>query len=163
LLLIALAVQGCGYRFSVASGELPGGGKRLIVPIASHRGVEPWMAIHFTRALRAEAERAGLVLVEPGAEGAPALQARLDEARAVPRGVAVYGGNFRAREQEVTMRVELTLSGDGQPARKFALQDRASYLSAPDLRGTEANRQLAARRVLDGLARQAVERISRGF
>ena len=154
---------GCGYRFSVASGELPGGGKRLAVPMASHRGAEPWMAVHFTQALRAEAQRAGLALVDAEAEGVPVLEARLDEAKAVPRGVAVFGGSFRAREQEVTMRVEFSLSADGRPERKFALRERASYLSAPDLRGTEANRQLAARRVLDGLARKAVERISRGF
>ncbi len=162
-MLLAVAAAGCGYTFSVAAGELPGGGRRLVVPVATQRGAEPWMAVHFTQALRAQAERAGLVLVDAGADGAQVLRARLDEARAMPIAVANYGGRFRAREQEVDVRIELKLSGGGQPAREFVVRDRMSYLSAPDLRGTEANRQLAARRLLDALARQAVDRLARGF
>lgn len=154
---------GCGYSFSVASGELPGGGRRLIVPVAKHRGAEPWMAVHFTQALRAQADRAGLEIVDADAEGAQVLKARLDEARALPRGVANYGGRFRAREQEVDVRIELELSGGEQPPRHFVVRDRMSYLSAPDLRGTEANRQLTTRKLLDKLARQAIERLARGF
>lgn len=61
------------------------------------------------------------------------------------------------------MRIEFELNEGGQAPRRFALSDRHSYLSAPDLRGTEANRQLALRRLLDGLARKAVERLAKGF
>lgn len=163
--MIAALAVGCGYRFSVATGELPGGGRRLVIPQAAQRGAEPWMAVHFTRVLRAEAESAGLRLVDPeaGEDEQPVFKARLAEAVAVPRGVAMFGGSFRAREQEVAVRVEFELAGGGQAPRRFVLSDRQSYLSAPDLRGTEANRQLALRRLLDRLARQAVERLARGF
>jgi len=163
LAALVWASAGCGYRFSVATGRLPGGGTRLAIPPARHRGAEPWPAVHFTRALRAEAERAGLELVEAGAGGVPVLKARLGDALAVPRGVALYGGSYRAREQEVALKIELELEGDGPSPRRFSLSDRVSYLSAPDLRGTEANRQLALRRLLDRLARRAVERLARGF
>jgi hypothetical protein len=77
--------------------------------------------------------------------------------------VAVFGGRFRAREQEVVVRVELVLRLPTEGDLELELSDRESYLSAPDIRGTEANRQLALKRVLDRMAEEGVERISRRF
>ena len=46
---------------------------------------------------------------------------------------------------------------------ELKLSDRESYLSAPDIRGTEANRQLALQRLWERMAEEGIERISRGF
>ena len=89
--------------------------------------------------------------------------ARVVSIRAVPRGVAVSGGRFRAREQEVVVRVELVLRLPAEDDLELKLSDRESYLSAPDIRGTEANRQLALQRVWERIAVEGIERISRGF
>jgi hypothetical protein len=77
--------------------------------------------------------------------------------------VAVFGGRFRAREQEVVVQVEMKLRLPSADDMEIKLSDRESYLSAQDIRGTEANRQLALQRVFQRMAEEAIERISRGF
>jgi hypothetical protein len=72
-------------------------------------------------------------------------------------------GGFAAREQEVIVRVTIELKIASGENSELVLSDRESYLSAPDLRGTEANRQLALRRVLERLARDAMDRLTRRF
>jgi len=112
-----------------------------------------------TTAMRRQATQAGLSL--SNSVDAPVLFVRVLRISAIPRGVALAGGSFRTREQEVVVRIELEIKRP-EPW-KVAISDRESYLSAPDLRGTEANRLLALQRVLTRLAQQAIERLSRGF
>ncbi len=129
--------------------------------MAGNRTVEGWCAAHLTRALRVEAGRSGLEVVF--GDEVPVLESRVEWVRAVPRAVAVAGGRYRTREQEVLVRVELDLRRAGKRVWGLALTGKESYLSAPDLRGTEANRQMAMRTVLDRLAVRAIERLARGF
>jgi hypothetical protein len=160
LLLGGLALGGCGYRFATGEARLADGGRRLAIPLAEHRTTEAWPAAHFTRMLRREAARAGLQLIpaDRAGDGCPALWSRVLAAEAVPRAVAVRGGRYRTREQEVRVVVEMALRGRAAAAQPWRLDERVSYLSAPDLRGTEANRQQAVRRALARLARRAGDR-----
>ena len=93
--------------------------------------------------------------------GTARLRSKVASILSVPRGVSGIG--FSARESEVIVRVEFELTMASGEKLKVALSERESYLSAPDLRGTEANRQLALRRVLKRLAREGIDRMTRNF
>lgn len=161
VLLVGLLAPGCGYHFSAGGGRLPGGGRALIIELAENQTTEPAAGAWLTRGLRREADRAGLVAA--GHEQAARLSSRVLSVVAVPRGVSMHGGRFRAREQEVVVRVSLALEQAGGARRSFRLVERESYLSAPDLRGTETNRQLALQRALARLARRGIDRLTRSF
>lgn len=152
----------CGYHFSVGAGSLPSGGQQLAIGLADNRNVEGWTAAEFTAGLRIAAERVGLLVVDDDGS-APCLHARVVYTRVVPRGVAALGGSYRTREQEVIVRVELSLVEGGKQTWETAVSDRQSFLSAPDLRGTEANRQMATRAVLQRVAERSIERLTRNF
>lgn len=162
ILLLVLGAAGCGYRFSAGAGRLPDGGQRLCIPQAENLTTEGRASVQLTAALRQQAADRGLELVGE-ASGAAVMQAKVVSITAVPRGVAVFGGRFRAREQEVVVQVEMRLSLPSAEDVVINLSDRESYLSAQDIRGTEANRQLALQRVFKRVAEEGIERISRGF
>jgi len=162
ILLLVLGIAGCGYRFSAGDGRLLEGGRRLCIPHAENLTTEGRAAAQLTEALRRQAADRGLELVGD-ADGAAVMQSRVVSIKAVPRGVAVFGGRFRAREQEVVVRVEMKLVSPSADDVEINLSDRESYLSAQDIRGTEANRQLALQRVFQRMAEEGIERISRGF
>jgi hypothetical protein len=156
-----MVLLACGYRFGVGTGQLPDGGRRLSIEVAENLTTDAWAGAWLTEGLRREAIRAGLEVVY-GAD-APHLDARVVFAEPIPRGVAVHAGRFRAREQELVVKVELAFRHSTGHQNSFALDARESYLSAPDLRGTEANRLLALRKALDRLSRDAIDRLSRSF
>lgn len=160
ILLLIASAPSCGYRFTAGAGRLPDGGRRLCIPPAENLTTDAQASAYFTAALRRQAADSGLEVV---GEAPAVVNAKVVSIQAVPRGVAIYGGRFRAREQEVVVRVELALRLPSGADVELKLSDREGYLSAPDIRGTEANRQLALERVLDRMAEEAVERISRGF
>jgi outer membrane lipopolysaccharide assembly protein LptE/RlpB len=162
IFLVVLATAGCGYRFSAGTGQLPDGGRRLCIPQAENLTTEGRASAQLTAALRRRAADRGLELVGEVADTA-VMRARVTSIKAVPRGVAVFGGRFRAREQEVVVQVEMKLSLPSAEEIEIKLNDRESYLSAQDIRGTEANRQLALQRVFQRMAEEGIERISRGF
>lgn len=162
ILLLVLGVAGCGYRFSAGGGRLPDGGRRLCIPVAENLTTEGRASAQFTAALRRQAADRGLELVGEASDAA-VMQARVVSIQAVPRGVSVFGGRFRAREQEVVVQVEMKLLLPSADSLEIKLDDRESYLSAQDIRGTEANRQLALQRVFQRMAEEGIERISRGF
>jgi hypothetical protein len=158
LALAAALATGCGYRLGGGVGL-----QRLSVPPVENRTPEAWAGAHLSGALRLEVERLGLALASPGE--AFSLWVRLVSIEAVPRALAVAAGVFAAREQEVRVRIEARLHdpagvAQGDPLR---LDERESYLSAPDLRGTQANLNMAARLVLERLAARATERLLRRF
>ncbi len=105
--------------------------------------------------------RVGLRL--SGSSAAPRLLARLLSVKSVPRSVATYGGAFHTREQEVQVRLELKLDDGRAGAFMQVLDGREGYLSAPDLRGTIANRDLALRRLLLRLAHDGIDSLTRTF
>jgi hypothetical protein len=158
---LALLLVSCGYRFTAGEGRLPDGSRQISIPMAGNLTSEATVGAWLTSALRTEARRAGLEL--SGETNVPKLVAKVVRVEAIPRGVAVFGGRYRTREQEVVVEVEMRVEFSTSPPWLVRLTDRESYLSAPDLRGTEANRASALRLVLDRVAQSGVERLSRGF
>lgn len=161
LLLGALLLPACGYHFSVGTGRLPDGNRELVIEQAHNLTAEASAGAWLVAGLRREAARAGLVVAD--SDKAARLKPRVVSISAIPRGVSTFGGSFAAREQEVVARIELQVSLSSGEKLDVKLSDRQSYLSAPDLRGTEANRQLALRRVIDRLARDGIDRLTRSF
>jgi outer membrane lipopolysaccharide assembly protein LptE/RlpB len=160
-LLGALLLPACGYHFSVGTGRLPDGNQELVIEQAQNLTAEASAGAWLVAGLRREAARAGLKVGE--SNRAARLQPRVLSITAIPRGVSVFSGGFSAREQEVVARIELQVSLSSGEKLEMTLSDRQSYLSAPDLRGTEANRQLALRRVIDRLASDGIDRLTRSF
>jgi hypothetical protein len=113
----------------------------------------------FTAALRDAAWRAGLTVSGEGAQ----LQGTILSIIAVPRGVALFDGQFRSREQEIIVEVKLRLDEQKQPPWERVLVERVSYLSGPDLRDSEANRLLALRTALRRLADRGIDALVRKF
>ena len=151
--------SGCGYHFSVGSGRLPDGNQEIAIEQAHNLTGEASAGAWLVAGLRREAARAGLVVTD---SSEARLHSRVASVLAVPRGVSSAVG-FSAREQQVIVRVEIEVILASGEKHKLPLSDRESYLSAPDLRGTEANRQLALRRVISRLARDGIDRLTRSF
>ena len=151
---------GCGYHFSVKQGKLSDGSQSLSIPIIQNQTVEGWTTTILTQQLRENALANGLRLME---KGTPRLQAHLVSIKATPRSVATQGGLFQTKEQQVAVRLHMELKLRNGTKHSFALFDKESYLSTSDIRGTQANRQVAVEGLLAKLAQRAVERISRNF
>ncbi len=157
----AWLLASCGYHFTAGAGRLPDGSRDLSIPQAANLTSEAALGAHITKSLRDEAVRAGLRLT--GSSTAPRLLARLLSVKSVPRSVVAYGGAFHTREQEVQVRLELELNDGSTSAFKQVFSGRESYLSAPDLRGTIANRDLALRRLLSRLVHDGIDSLTRTF
>ena len=151
---------GCGYHFTVKQGKLSDGSQSLFIPIIQNQTIEGWTTPILTQELRKNALANGLQLME---KGAPTLHAQLVSIKATPRSVATQGGLFQTKEQQVVVRLKMELKLRNGTKHSFALFDKESYLSTSDIRGTQANRQVAVEGLLAKLAQKAVERISRSF
>ena len=159
LLMGLLWLEACGYSLRTSAGRLPDGSQAIAIPLAEDQSAEAGAGAELSSLLREEARRRGLGLVS----GAAQLQARIRQVDARPRAVALAAGRFRAREQEVTIKVDFELKLKDGRNLPFSLSERASYLSAPDLRNTLANRHLALQQAMERIAQSAIERISRDF
>ncbi len=115
-----------------------------------------------TQALRGQAIQSGLVVVD-SAEDTSRLEAELLSVHSNPRGVSINAGRFRAQEQEVVVKVSLVFSTVGGDKSQVSLEERESYLSAPDLTGTETNRMTALKRAVQRLAETGMDRIATVF
>jgi hypothetical protein len=145
----------------VGEGRLADGSRALHVPVADNQTLFADSTVTLTEALREEARRAGLRLVLDGE--APTLQACLKTIVVVPRAVGLVSGRFHARQEEVVVEVWLKLALPGRPAHERTYRERESFLAASDLRGTEANRDLAVRRALTRLARTGIDALAGEF
>lgn len=123
------------------------------------------MVALLTRELREQAHEAGLTCPadHDSEKNIPALLSSIRSIESIPRGVAVYAGRYRTREQEVVFKVRFTLRMQNTKEQAWTLSERVSYLSAPDIRGTEANRQVAIRTAVGRLARKVVDSLAKGF
>lgn len=155
-----MLAAGCGYRVVTGRASLPGGGRHLVIGQAVNLSSEPAAGAWLTEALRLRAGRAGLDVAAAGP--GPRLRVRLREVSARPLAVSLVGGRYRARQQVVEARIDVDLLQGRQVLGRCRLQERESYLSAPDLRGGEANRQVALRRVFSRLARKTLECVLEG-
>jgi hypothetical protein len=161
-LLLGILLPACGYRFTAGEGRLANGSSRVVLPVADNRTTEVSAGPFFTEVLRSEAERRGLRVVDAGG-GDCVLTSRVVSISSLPRGVAMRGGQFLTREEQLNVRVEFLLKFPDGQENAFSLEAEESYLAALDLRGTLANRELAWKRAMKKLSQRGIETIARGF
>jgi len=159
-LLLVLLALGCGYRVVTGRAVLPGGGRQLVIGQVVNLSSEPAAGAWLTEALHRQAGRAGLEVAASGR--GPRLRVRLRDVSARPLAVSLVGGRYRARQQVVEAGIQVELLEGQQLLSRCRLHEQESYLSAPDLRGGEANRQVALRRVFERLARRSLECLLEG-
>ena len=109
--------------------------------------------------LRREAGRRGLKL---DAAARNLLEAQLVKVETLVDAATLVGGRYSSRLQRLLVRVDFRLHREGRVVWEKRLEEGESYLAAPDLRGTEANRQAALSAALERLAEDVLGQIA-GF
>jgi hypothetical protein len=150
-------VAACGYRLAAGQARLADGEDALwLAPVGNHT-MEPQAAMLLAASLRREAGRRGLKL---DAAAQNVLEARLMKVEALVDAATLAGGRYSSRLQRLLVRVDFRLRRGGRLVWEKRLEESESYLAAPDLRGTEANRQAALCAVLERLAEEALGQIA---
>ena len=153
-----LLLCGCGYRFVTGQASLPDGGRVLAIPQAKNETTEPAAGALLVEALRREAERAGL---QVQGEAAAVLQARVVRLESLVESATMLGGRYHSRQQRLLLVADFVLRrGSAAPLWRERLSESVRYLSAPDLRGSEANRQVALRDAVGRMAREVFQQLT---
>lgn len=152
VLLVLVALPGCGYQL-VAAGRDLGGIRSMAIETPRNDSFEPGLEFVVADALRRELLRRGGVDLS----GDP------DEADLVVSGsvrpLEVAAGSFSSvvlvLEYEVTLTLELAArrrDGSELPVDERALRESERFLSSADLEAERKNRQEALRRLAQVLA-----------
>ncbi|MFZ5439693.1 MAG: LPS assembly lipoprotein LptE [Myxococcota bacterium] len=155
LLVVSVALAaGCGYRFTAPGSELVGGLRSVHVPMFDNRTAEPGAELVFTRAARAQLERAGR-LGDANAEGT-----------LVGSIVAVSGGPFlssaafgRQPVFRLNVTVSLSVVKGGVTLASTTVTSSEEFPSGADPLLTESNRGTALQRAAEVAVREGLERL----
>lgn len=156
LLLVWLALGGCGYRFATPGGALPGGARSVHVPVFENRSQEPSVEAFVTEAVRERYARAGLL---GGAASETTLTGVVLGVTASPT-VAYGGAQAPTPTYQVTATVQVTLARGGVVLGQSVVSSMEEFPSGADVLLTEANRGAALRRLAEALARELVDRLA---
>lgn len=147
---------GCGYRFTARTATLPSGTRSARVGMLNNNTAEPNAEGLLTQALREQLALAALL--------------GDDAADAVLTGVVVAVGNTTglssrgdAPTYRLTITVQLDVQKGGAVIAGTTVTESEEYVSGADALLTEANRAAALRRVVEVVARSAIERLSSGW
>ena len=170
--VVSLSGAGCGYRFAPLGGELPEGVRTVCVPVFRNDTAEPGLEALFTRKLRQELVRSGVL----GNHGA--CEASVE---GVIRGVGsaptiltepLYEGNTRVAEPQLasyraSVTVGLRLVREGRVLSAAVVSGTEDFLPGTagvsgDVLESEANRQAALQRLAETLMREGYERLASG-
>ncbi|WP_434389384.1 LPS assembly lipoprotein LptE [Melittangium boletus] len=166
----ALSGMGCGYRFTPRSAGLPEGVRSVCAPIFRNDTPEPALEALFTRVLRLELVRAGVL----GAEGAcdATIEGVVAGVGSAPTIVTdpVYDGNTRVAEPRLasyraSATVVLRLRKDGGVLSETVVTGNEDFLPGTasvsgDILEAEANRQAALHRLAETLMREGYDRLA---
>ncbi len=161
LLLLLLLPVGCGYQF--ADGQLPNGIRRLYVPLAINRTVEPLLENLLAGPLTAVlARQRGISLVESKQQAEAVLQAFIVHYTVKPLS---YGSNDRISEFQATMKVHFTLkaSSDGKLIWQGDLQRQENYSAAVDKNRQEDLEAVTSKLMVKNIADDLIYRLVSRF
>jgi hypothetical protein len=161
LLALSLSISGCGYRFAAGPATLPEGIRAVSAPVFVNNTAEPGLQVVFTQALRDELARSG---VESRSDADAELSGEL---------AAVWGGpsllttpsqpkltaDAFLASYRVFATARLRLTKAGKALGSLEVMGSEDYLPGADVVQTEANRQLALRRLAGRLMREGCERL----
>ena len=171
--LLLLAGAGCGYRFTPRGAGLPEGVRSVCAPVFRNDTPEPGLEVLFTRTLRLELVRAGVL----GSQGS--CEAMIDGAvvgvSSAPTIVTepVYEGNTRVAEPQLasyraSATVVLRLMKDGAVLSETVVAGNEDFLPGTasvsgDVLEAEANRQAALHRLAETLMREGYDRLANSW
>jgi hypothetical protein len=152
LFLTWLLLTGCGYRFAVSGGTLPGQAKSVRVPVFENRTSEPNVEALVAEALRERYARAGLL---GGDDAETTLEGVVLAVSGGPTGVA-----YALPTYQLSIVVRVALKRGDKVLGDTVVQQAEYFSSGADVLLTEANRGAALRRLVDVLARDVVDRLA---
>ena len=154
-ILLALALEGCGYSL-VRSGGALGDVRSVSIETPSNETVEPGAEYVVADALRREFLRRGTVrLVENPSLADLALRSHV---RGLHSRAASVDSVVLAIEYELTLELELEArrrGGSEVPLDRAALRESERYVASADAEATRKNRQEALRQLASVLAGRA--------
>ncbi|MCY1079760.1 LPS assembly lipoprotein LptE [Archangium lansingense] len=168
--VLLLSAAGCGYRFTPRGTGLPGGVRSVCAPVFSNNTAEPGLELLFTRSMRQELVRAGVL----GGTGAceATLEGVVLGVGSMPTAIAepVFQGNTQSAPPQLasyraSATVLLQLKRDGQVVATAEVSGTEDFLPGTasvsgDVLEVEANRQSALHRLAETLMREGYDRLA---
>ncbi|ATB32509.1 LPS assembly lipoprotein LptE [Melittangium boletus] len=171
--LLLLWGAGCGYRFTPRSAGLPEGVSSVCAPVFRNDTPEPGLEALFTRTLRLELVRAGVL----GAQGScdATIEGVVAGVSSAPTIVTepVYEGNTLVAGSQLasyraSVTVGLRLMKDGAVVSETVVSGNEDFLPGTasvsgDVLEAEANRQAALHRLAETLMREGYDRLANNW
>ncbi len=162
ILLLAVCLAGCGYRF-VSGGGLPDWVERLYIPVFDNRTGESGIEVTFTNDLIYELTRNAVVRLTTDQAAADAqIHGRITSLRT---DTLTHLGHQVALERRVTVELEITITdADGKTLWADAgLTGEEAYPVSRDKRVTEDNRRQAIDEISSRIAEGIYHRLTGGY
>ncbi len=174
LFAVAIALSGCGYRFTAGGAPLPEGIRTLSSPVFVNRTPEPGVEGIFTQALREQLARAGV-------QGGEVSDAKVTgEVLGLGGGPTLIASDGKLASYRITAFVLLRLIKDGRTLTEVTVVGSEDYVPArqyvaPSVTGggfttvegdvllSEAQRGAAIRRLAETLMRDGYAKLATGF
>ncbi len=163
LVFTALAVAACGYQFT-GGGPLPGGIRRVFVPMAKNRTSESGLESAVTNALRYEITSSGNLAVGGAADADALLKAEITTVTSETVSRATTTTSLE-RQARLTVTIDYEPTDPAQPRRWAHRKVSATetYAVASDRLATDRNRRLALEKAANRLAKKVMAGISADF
>ncbi len=168
--VLLLSAAGCGYRFTSRNAGLPEGVRSVCAPVFRNDTAEPGLEVLFTRILRQELVRAGVL------GGTGACEATLSGVvRSVGSGPTVIAepsfqrdsrnSTAQAAGYQASAVVLLRLERDGRVLAETEVSGAEDFLPGTtsvsgDVLQVEANRRAALHRLAETLLREGYDRLA---
>jgi hypothetical protein len=163
LIAAALGAGSCGYRFA-GGGPLPGGIRRVFVPMAQNRTGESGLESAVTNALRYEITRSGNQVVADRREADAVLSASITAVASETVSRATTSTALE-RQARLTVVVEYTPidENSSSPWPRRTVTATEAYKVAANRVATDRNRRLALEKAAARLAQKVITGISTDF
>lgn len=168
----AIALAGCGYRFTATPSGLPAGVRSVYVPMFANSSSEPGAGAWFTEAMREELVRSGVI----GGEASDAVirgeVTRVSLEPGIVTNVSPEGSRIAAvASYRVVATARVRLVRGGETLRGIVVSDSEDFVPGPSgsnsipgqsILATEANRRVALRRLASTLMNRAWTTLASG-
>lgn len=151
-----LLLMGCGYRFTAGGAALPGGIRRVYLPILVNKTSEPGVETLFTQALREQLVRAG---VDGDSSSDAQLMGELANISGAPT-IFTPHNQLASYRLVATLRLRLRNKGVDVVNGAVVVDGQEDFLPGSNILESEANRSAALRRLSESMARDAYERLA---
>ncbi len=179
--LFGAAVSGCGYEFGPRDRSMPGGFKKIAVPVFKNRTSEPIIETYFTNALLGEFQKAKIVDVVPKSLAEVVVEGEISQLKYSREGFLEPGDlsnlpqeTYLATEYEILVECQIRVRRihDGEILWQNLFRGKkvhsASKITTPGLNSANPLYNLSARRqnfelLAQDLMAEAYSRMTENF